>query len=158
MTLRSARLQTDLARCRNDAACPPAKYVKCQHLAVCLQSSVCCEPDSIIPNLLLPITIELCYHGFAECHVNVTCMMEAPTKCMPDNSNYLPEGRIKFVRAGSSLSIASIHVSSSEVAELSKRVRFSLPSDEFSRGVAMAEPTSRSLDWMLSNCKAGTSY
>lgn len=77
---------------------------------------------------------------------------------MRDNSNHLPEGRMKFVRAGSSLSIASIHVSSSKVAELSKRVRFSLPSDEFSRGVATAEPTSRSLDWMLSSCKAGTSY
>lgn len=53
---------------------------------------------------------------------------------------------MKFVRAGSSWSIASIHVSSKDVADVSKRVRFSLPSEEFSRGVATAEPTSRSLD------------
>ncbi len=65
----------------------------------------------------------------------------------------LPEGKMKFVSAGSSLSIASIQFSRKEAADGSNDVRFNLPSDEFSNGVATAEPTSSSLDCIVCNCR-----
>lgn len=60
---------------------------------------------------------------------------------------------MKLVSVGSSSSIASIQDSSRGAAAESKDARFSLLSDEFSSGVATAEPTSISLDWIACNCK-----
>jgi hypothetical protein len=65
----------------------------------------------------------------------------------------VPEGKMKLVSAGSSSSIASIQDSSRGAAFGSKDARLSLLSDEFSSGVATAEPTSISLDWIVCNCK-----
>ncbi len=60
---------------------------------------------------------------------------------------------MKLVSAGSSSSITSIQDSSRGAAVESKDARCNLLSDEFSSGVATAEPTSISLDWTVCNCK-----
>lgn len=64
----------------------------------------------------------------------------------------VPDGKIKLVRGGSCAVMASIHASSCPVCVVGKAVRCSLLALELSRGVAMADPTSSSLDCVCCNC------
>ncbi len=126
MTLRSALLHTALAKCKNAAACPPAD-------ALNSQTELSTHRTGMVQHQTF--TNQASYSGF-----------DAEGK-------QVPEGKMKLVSAGSSSSIASIQDSSRGAAFGSKDARLSLLSDEFSSGVATAEPTSISLDWIVCNCK-----
>ena len=70
---------------------------------------------------------------------------------MLKSHGFLPDGKMKFLRAGSCSSILSTQVSNKDVADASKAARAILSSDELSKGVATADPTSSSLDCIVCN-------
>ncbi len=59
---------------------------------------------------------------------------------------------MKFLRGGSWSVMVSIQPSKSVVQVSGKATRSSFHSEDVSTGVATAEPTSSSLDWITSNC------